>query len=66
MGVRVFVDVLLMYGGDDDCGRVVVDDGVVWVCVFVSASKCYLRGVREIERDEVVGILFDEDCVVVL
>ena len=64
-GVRAFVDVLLMYGGDDDRGRAAVDDGAAWACAFASASKCHLRGAREIERDEVAGILSDEDRVAV-
>jgi len=54
-----------VYGGDDDRGRAAVDDGAAWACAFASASKCHLRGAREIERDEVAGILSDEDRVAV-
>jgi len=62
-GVRDFVDVTLIYGGEDgnDESESAVDDAVAWACAFASASKAFLRGERVVERNETVGILSDED-----
>ena len=54
-----------VYGGEDERGGAAGGDGGAWACAFASASKCHVRGAREIERDEVAGILSDEDRVAV-
>ena len=58
---RDFCDVFLIYGESIDA--VGTDDGIAWACAFVAASKAFLRGVSETPREELAGILSDEDRV---
>ena len=59
VGVRNLVDVALVYGDGRDPDA--MDDICAWTCGFALASKQYLRGIKTIPANEVVGILSDED-----
>jgi putative membrane protein len=59
VGVRRLVDVALVHGKGRDARA--LDDVCAWACAFVVASKQFLRGVKTISAEEVMGILSDDD-----
>jgi putative membrane protein len=61
IGVRNLVDTALVYGEGRDPHA--MDDICAWCCAFCVASKQFLRGLKTIPADQLVGILSEDDRV---
>lgn len=61
IGARNLVDYFLAHA-PDDCDAHASDDVCRWTCAYMLASKQFLRGLRDVPRAQVAGVMREEEA----